>query len=61
MNKFSIALFPVKKTSSTRLTPNVQKMSKNGSIIYHIISDDYFDLNSPVTSTDYYHLKITQT
>ena len=36
MNTFSIALFLVKKMSSTRLSPNVQHMSKNGSILPHI-------------------------
>ena len=34
MNKFSIALFPV-KTSSTRLITNVQQMSENGSMLPH--------------------------
>ena len=36
MNKFSIALFPVKKkTELNALNYNVQQMSKNGSILPH--------------------------
>ena len=46
INKFSMALFPV-KTSSTRLIPNVQPISKNGCTKHTNFKNFSFDLYLP--------------
>ena len=52
MNKCSIALFPV-KTSSTRLIRNVQQMSENGSMLPHYKHTNF-------NNNNYFYLYLSQ-